>query len=84
MKKFLGNFSPAYGTLTGEGEMGKMASKGMFGLVPRLLAKDAQKDAEEERKRAAAEGRAPAMKKGGYVKAADGCAKKGKTKGRMV
>ena len=24
------------------------------------------------------------MKKGGYVKAADGCAKKGKTKGRMV
>jgi hypothetical protein len=24
------------------------------------------------------------MKSGGYVKAADGCAKKGKTKGRMV
>lgn len=82
MKKFLGNFSPAYGTLTGEGEMGKAASKGMFGLIPRLLAKDAQSAEEEEKKRAAAEGRA--MKKGGYVKAADGCAKKGKTKGRMV
>ena len=24
------------------------------------------------------------MRKGGYVKAADGCAKRGKTKGRMV
>jgi hypothetical protein len=29
-------------------------------------------------------GKAKGMKAGGYVKAADGCAKKGKTKGRMV
>ena len=29
-------------------------------------------------------GKAKAYKGGGYVKAADGCAKKGKTKGRMV
>ena len=38
---------------------------------------------EEKRKRAAAK-QQTAMKAGGYVKAADGCAKKGKTKGRMV
>jgi hypothetical protein len=40
----------------------------------------ANTDEEEKKKRAMAKG----MKKGGYVKAADGCAKKGKTKGRMV
>lgn len=31
-----------------------------------------------------AKGGAVKMKSGGYVKAADGCAKRGKTKGRMV
>jgi hypothetical protein len=82
MKKLLGAVSPAYGVLTGEGEMGRMAKKGMMGLLPRMIAKGATKEEEEEMKRAQAEGRA--MKKGGYVKAADGCAKKGKTKGRMV
>jgi hypothetical protein len=81
MKKLLGAISPAYGVLTGEGEMGRMAKKGMMGLLPRMIAKNASAE-EEEKQRAAAEGRA--MKKGGYVKAADGCAKKGKTKGRMV
>jgi hypothetical protein len=66
MKKFLGNFSPAYGIMTGEGEMGKMAKKGMMGLLPRMIAKGATKEEEEEMKRAQAEGRA--MKKGGKVK----------------
>jgi hypothetical protein len=65
MKKFLGNFSPAYGIMTGEGEMGKMAKKGMMGLLPRMIAKGATKEEEEEMKRAQAEGRA--MKKGGKV-----------------
>ena len=65
MKKFLGNFSPAYGIMTGEGEMGKMAKKGMMGLLPRMMAKGATKEEEEEMKRAQAEGRA--MKKGGKV-----------------
>ena len=37
-------------------------------------------DEEEKKKRAMGKG----MKKGGYVKSADGCAKRGKTKGRMV
>jgi hypothetical protein len=66
MKKFLGNFSPAYGIMTGEGEMGKMAKKGMMGILPRMIAKGATKEEEEEMKRAQAEGRA--MKKGGKVK----------------
>jgi hypothetical protein len=65
MKKFLGNFSPAYGIMTGEGEMGKMAKKGMMGLLPRMIAKGATQEEEEEMKRAQAEGRA--MKKGGKV-----------------
>ena len=66
MKKFLGNFSPAYGIMTGEGEMGKMAKKGMMGLLPRMIAQGATQEEEEEMKRAQAEGRA--MKKGGKVK----------------
>jgi len=45
-------------------------------------------EVEEEKKKRmaeeAAKAKAKGMKKGGYVKAADGCAKKGKTKGRMV
>jgi hypothetical protein len=53
--------------------------KGLFGKL---------KDDEEEKKKGTvtpATTSAPTtMKKGGYVKAADGCAKKGKTKGRMV
>ena len=39
---------------------------------------------EEKRKREAEKAKMKPMKAGGYVKAADGCAKKGKTKGRMV
>ena len=60
--------------------------KGLFGKLT-------GKDDEDEKKRGLATPAAtsaPAttapttMKKGGYVTAADGCAKKGKTKGRMV
>jgi hypothetical protein len=53
--------------------------KGLFGKL---------KDDEEEKKKGtvtpASTTPAATMEKGGYVKAADGCAKKGKTKGRMV
>jgi hypothetical protein len=90
MKKFLGNFSPAYGVLTGEGEMGRMAKKGMMGLLPRMIAKNASSEEEEKKKGTATPATTSApttMKKGGSVSAskrADGCAKKGKTKGRMV
>ena len=43
LKKILGAVSPAYGILTGKGAMGKAASKGLLGALPRAIAKDAQK-----------------------------------------
>ena len=82
MKKVLGALSPVYGVMTGEGIMGKAAREGGMGLIPQLIAKNAyEKDAEEQE---ANKRKAKGMKAGGYVKAADGCAKKGKTKGRIV
>jgi len=87
MKKLLGAISPVYGALTGEGVMGKIAQEGGMGVVPLMTSRDAEKaKAQRERKRleaSKAKG-TTSMKAGGYVKAADGCAKKGKTKGRMV
>ena len=83
-KELLGTLSPAYGMIKGEGLFGNAV-----GILP-AIAKDLRDDREEKKKTAevasAAEEKKPAtaMKKGGYVKAADGCAKRGKTKGRMV
>jgi hypothetical protein len=85
-KKILGTLSPAYGMATGEGLFGQGV-----GLLP-SIAKDIRDDKEEDKKRAAMEtvqaGRVPTMKKGGKVssasKRADGCAVKGKTRGRIV
>ena len=52
------------------------------GAVPKKYLDYAEQEAREA---AAGERRETrGMKAGGYVKAADGCAKKGKTKGRMV
>ena len=77
------------------GSFGKENRGFGLGLLPGLLYKDRYKDKEEERqaqeqerayasKQAAAQG----MKKGGVVgsasKRADGCAVKGKTRGKMV
>lgn len=42
------------------------------------------KEAVEKSKKGKKAGGAVKMKSGGYVKAADGCVKRGKTKGRMV
>ena len=113
-KKFLGTVSPAYGIMSGEGEIGKASRKGMLGVAPRLITKAMQEGKTEGETggskkgvlaRAAGEadqgqtGRpmfgggkrgtaipmsGKGMKAGGYGKAADGCAKKGKTKGRML
>ena len=51
-------------------------------------AKESRKESGKAAVKGMKEGRMDAMgntyKKGGYVKAADGCAVKGKTKGRMV
>ena len=77
------------------GAFGKKNRGFGLGLLPGLLYKDQYKDKEEERKAqeqpAAAQEQAAAqgMKKGGMVKSsaskrADGCAVKGKTRGKMV
>lgn len=88
------DFSPLAGMMTGEGAMGKLIGKGFGGILPAAIARSAQRDAarsaaEEEREKAmlaSAEGKP--MKKGGKVSSAssraDGCAQRGKTKGRMV
>jgi hypothetical protein len=77
------------GMMTGEGVMGELMRKGA-GVIPQAIAKDAYSD-EEEKKKQQAGGAAPTgatMKKGGKVssasKRADGCAIKGKTRGKMV
>jgi hypothetical protein len=85
-KKIMGTLSPAYGMATGEGLFGQAV-----GVLP-AIAKDIRDDRKEDKERAAMEaaqsGRVPAMKKGGKVssasKRADGCAVKGKTRGKIV
>jgi len=84
----LSDISPAAAMFTGEGAMGKLMAQGVGGVIPAAIAKDAQKK-EEERKKLEASYYAPQnMKKGGKVSSAssraDGCAVKGKTKGRMI
>jgi hypothetical protein len=89
-KKILGTLSPAYGMATGEGMFGNAV-----GVLP-AIAKDMRDDREEKKRRAAEAGMVPGqggqapmpMKKGGKVssasKRADGCAVKGKTRGKIV
>lgn len=88
------------GIASGKGMFGKLASQGGLGLLPKMIAKDAQEDeatkvlaaAEEDRARKAGmlaqAGQRTQMKKGGLTSSAssraDGCAVKGKTKGRFV
>ena len=78
MKELLGTLSPAYGMIKGEGLFGNAV-----GVLP-AIAKDMRDDKKKE------EDKAKGMKKGGAVKMssaskrADGCAQRGKTKGRMV
>lgn len=88
----LGDVSPLAGMLTGEGALGKAMAKGFGGILPAAIARNAQKDAEEEqekeyaRRLAEASAAGQPMKKGGKVSAskrADGIAKRGKTRGKM-
>ena len=86
----IGDVSPLAGMMTGKGLMGELTSKGMMGLLPAAIARDAQSDREEEKRRGAG-GMTPAgapMKKGGKVSSAssraDGIATKGKTRGTMI
>ena len=77
-------------------ELKDLVNYGPFGVLPRMAVKEYDKQKEEEKRRmeeqAAAEQAAAqsGMKKGGKVKVssaskrADGCATKGKTRGKMV
>ena len=88
--------SPLAAMISGKGGMGKAMRQGFGGIAPMMIARSGYKDEEEERRaqeQAAAEQAAAAqgnMKKGGKVKMssaskrADGCAMRGKTKGKMV
>jgi hypothetical protein len=82
----LGDISPMAGMVTGEGLTGELMRKGLVGVVPQAIARDAYSGKEEEKRKKEASG-AP-MKKGGKVSSAssraDGCATKGKTRGKMV
>jgi high-affinity Fe2+/Pb2+ permease len=95
-KKLLGTLSPAYGMMTGHGAFGKLADSGVGGLIPTMLAQQRRKKKDGTEMTAAEEAAAPkeGMKKGGKVKTyaaggsaskrADGCAQRGKTRGKMV
>jgi hypothetical protein len=89
------DISPLAAMISGKGGMGKAMRQGFGGIAPMMIARSGYENEEEERRaqeqaaaeQAAAEG---GMKKGGRVKVssaskrADGCATKGKTRGKMV
>ena len=80
----IGDVSPLAGMVTGKGALGELMRKGLGGMIPQAIAKDAYSDEEEKLKKQPG---AP-MKKGGKVSSAssraDGCATKGKTRGTMI
>lgn len=87
----LGSLSPVYGAVTGRGLMGKgmaaMEDIGIGGGVMTKMAKAARdKRRASEAPRYKKGGKAKKMASGGSTasKRADGCATKGKTKGRFV
>jgi hypothetical protein len=89
--------SPLAAMVTGKGGMGKLISQGVGGMIPAMIARDAQQqDAEQAAAERAASvgnvgsagnvGTVTKMKKGGMSasKRADGIAQRGKTRGRLV
>ena len=80
----IGDVSPLAGMMTGKGLTGKLIRSGFGGMIPQAIAKDAYSDEEEKRKKQTG----ASMKKGGKVSSAssraDGCAVKGKTRGKIV
>jgi hypothetical protein len=96
-KNILGAISPLYGALTGEGMMGKLLNPAEAAKIAReeeerqAAAADAANTKRQAGIAAAASSGmrgAMGMKKGGKVSSAssraDGCAQRGKTKGRMI
>lgn len=87
----LEDLSPLAAMMTGKGAIGKAMRDGFGGMIPQAIARGAYEDEEEKRRMEQAQqlARAPAprmaMKKGGSASSrADGIAKKGKTRGKMV
>jgi hypothetical protein len=94
--KILGSISPLYGAVSGNGLFGNAMAgfqdaTGMGGILPIIAAEqrrkrregDAEKGTEETGMRRG--GKVKKMAKGGSAsKRADGCATKGKTKGKFV
>ena len=88
----LGDVSPLAGLMTGKGMLGNAIDSAGYGLglVPGMMSEKRRKERHEKEDAAkmSATPAQPGMKKGGKVssasKRADGCATKGKTKGRMV
>jgi hypothetical protein len=87
----LGDISPLAGVVTGKGAFGNLANSGALGLGAALVSnKDKGQEVAEAAaaKKEAIAKKLAGMKKGGSVssasKRADGCATKGKTKGRML
>ena len=83
-KDLLGTLSPVYGMATGHGLFGQNV-----GTLPAIAkAMRDSKDDEEEAKKTAGQMPATGMKKGGKVSSAssraDGCAVRGKTRGKIV
>jgi CO/xanthine dehydrogenase FAD-binding subunit len=86
--------SPLAAMISGKGGMGKAMRQGFGGVAPMMIARSGYENEEEERQAqeqaAAEQAAAQGMKKGGKVKMssaskrADGCATKGKTRGKMV
>ena len=92
-KEVLGTISPVYGMMSGQGAFGKLADSGLGGVIPAVLAQQRRKKRDGTEMTAAEEAaasQAPAMRKGGKVKMksasarADGCAIRGKTRGKIV
>lgn len=91
----IGDVSPLAGMMTGKGAMGKLISQGFGGIIPVAIARDAIKKREAEAAaKAASVGSvggvgttgsvAKPMKSGGLASSrADGCAQRGKTKGKI-
>jgi CO/xanthine dehydrogenase FAD-binding subunit len=86
--------SPLAAMISGKGGMGKAMRQGFGGVAPMMIARSGYENEEEERQAqeqaAAEQAAAQGMKKGGRVKMssaskrADGCAVKGKTRGKIV
>ena len=97
--KVLGSISPLYGMATGRGAFGRgmaaMADSGLGGVAPMIAQRARDKRRSGPDGGGPAMVKIDGMKKGGAVKKmakggstaskrADGCATKGKTKGRVV